>query len=52
MKSNLYRKFYEWAWGAGEKCYVGKMKSKSWWKRNCRKTTRLVINKDVEDVRK
>jgi len=52
MKSNLYRKFYEWAWGAGERCYVGKMKSKSWWKRYCRKSTRLVMNKDVEDVRK
>lgn len=32
MKSNWYRKLYEWAWGAGERCYVGKMRSKSWWK--------------------
>lgn len=40
MKSNWYRRLYEWAWGAGEKYYVGKMQTKSYWKKHCRKTTR------------
>ena len=40
MKSNWHRRLYEWAWGAGEKCYVGKMRTKPYWKKHCRKTTR------------
>ena len=51
MKSNWYRKLYEWAWGAGERCYVGKMRSKNWWKKNCRKTTRRKL-KDEGKVNK
>lgn len=41
MKSNWCRRLYEWAWGAGERCYVGKMRTKPYWKRHCRKVTRL-----------
>lgn len=40
MKSNWYRRLYEWTWGAGERCYVGKMRSKPYWKKHCRKITR------------
>lgn len=48
MKRNWYRKLYEWAWGAGEKCYVGKMRTKDYWKKHCRKTTRRKL-KDKEN---
>ena len=51
MKSNWYRKLYEWAWGAGERCYVGKMRSKPWWKRHCRKTTRQKCRKLTQKQR-
>lgn len=40
MKGNWHRKLYEWTWGAGAKCYIGKMRTKPFWKKYCRKTTR------------
>ena len=51
MKSNWYRRLYEWAWGAGERCYVGKMRTKPYWKKHCRKTIRNKLKSEQKDVK-
>ena len=50
MKSNWYRKLVEWAWFGGEHCYVGKMRTKPYWKRQCRKLTRRKLKDRVDNA--
>lgn len=50
MNGNWHRKLYEWAWMAGEKCYVGKMQTKPFWKKHCRKITRQKQKKESNEI--
>lgn len=49
MANNNHRRLVEWAWLYGSRCYVGKPRTRPWWKKKCRKTTRLKLNTEYKD---